>query len=212
MADAGLNAKLREGRTKSSRKQLRDSGAVPGVMYGKQMGEGSMAISVDAKELKQILSSVSGRNTLIKMNVAGSKQTVMVKSLQMDPLHHHIRHVDFQQISEDSKIRTVIPIHLLGTPKGVALGGVIQHDLRSAEIECLPGQIPDAIEVNICELEIGDAIQVSDLQVPSGVKLLDHPHTTVVGVATMKAPEPAGQPEVSPEPIEEAKAKTSEKE
>ena len=210
MADAGLNANLREGRTKSSRKQVRDSGAVPGVVYGKQMG--SMAISVDAKELKQILSSVSGRNTLIKMNVGGGKQTVMVKSLQMDPLHRHIRHVDFQQVSEDSKIRTVIPIHLVGTPKGVALGGVIQHDLRSAEIECLPNQIPDAIEVDISGMEIGDALQVSDLQVSSGVKLLDHPNTTVVGVAMMKAPEPAGQPEVPPEPEVEAKAKTIEKE
>ncbi|AQS57861.1 50S ribosomal protein L25 [Desulforamulus ferrireducens] len=210
MADAVLNANIREERTKSSRKQLRDSGAVPGVVYGKQMG--SLSIAVDAKELKQILSSATGRNTLIKMNVGGGKQTVMVKSLQMDPLHRDIRHVDFQQVTEDSKIRTVVPIQLVGTPKGVTMGGVIQHDLRSAEIECLPSQIPEAIVVNIEDMEIGDALQVSDLNVPPGVKLLDHPHTTVVGIAVMKAPEPAGQPEVPPEPLEEAKDKTMEKE
>jgi large subunit ribosomal protein L25 len=210
VADTALSASIREGRTRSSPKQVREKGEVPGVVYGKQMG--SMAISVDAKELKSILSSVTGRNTLISMNVNGGKQTVMVKSLQMDPLHHHIQHVDFQQVTENSKIRTVVPIQLIGTPRGVAAGGVIQHDLRSAEIECLPSQIPDAIKINVSEMEIGDALSVSDLNLPEGVKVLDHPHTTVVGVAVMKAPEPAGQPEVPPEPMEEAKAKTSEKE
>lgn len=210
MADAALDANIREGRTKSSLKQIRDSGAIPGVVYGKQMG--TMAISVDAKDLKKILGSVTGRNTLISMNVDGGKQTVMVKSLQMDPLHHQIQHVDFQQVTENTKVRTVVPVQLVGTAKGVALGGVVQHDLRSAEVECLPSQIPDAIKVDISDLEIGDALSVSDLNVPPGVKILDHPHTTVVGVAVMKAPEPAGQPEVPPEPMEEAKAKTTEKE
>ncbi|MCL5779728.1 MAG: 50S ribosomal protein L25/general stress protein Ctc [Firmicutes bacterium] len=210
MADAALDANIREGRTKSSLKQIRDSGAIPGVVYGKQMG--TMAISVDAKDLKKILGSVTGRNTLISMNVDGGKQTVMVKSLQMDPLHHQIQHVDFQQVTENTKVRTVVQVQLVGTAKGVALGGVVQHDLRSAEVECLPSQIPDAIKVDISDLEIGDALSVSDLNVPPGVKILDHPHTTVVGVAVMKAPEPAGQPEVPPEPMEEAKAKTTEKE
>lgn len=210
MTDAALDASVREERTKSSLKQIRDSGAIPGVVYGKQMG--TMAISVDAKDLKKILGSVTGRNTLIKMDVNGGKQTVMVKSLQMDALHHQIQHVDFQQVTEDTKIRTVVPVQLVGTAKGVALGGVVQHDMRSAEVECLPSQIPDAIRVDISELMIGDALSVSDLNIPEGVKILDHPHTTVVGVAVMKAPEPAGQPEVEPEPMEEAKAKTSEKE
>ncbi len=210
MADAALDANIREGRTRSSLKQIRDCGAIPGVVYGKQMG--TMAISVDAKDLKKILGSVTGRNTLISMNVNGGKQTVMVKSLQMDPLHHQIQHVDFQQVTENTKVRTVVPVQLVGTAKGVALGGVVQHDLRSAEVECLPSQIPDAIKADISDLEIGDALSVSDLNVPPGVKILDHPHTTVVGVAVMKAPEPAGQPEVPPEPMEEAKAKTTEKE
>lgn len=209
MADIALDANVREGRSKSSLKHIRGGGEVPGVVYGKNMG--SMAISVDAKELKKILGSVSGRNTLINMTVNGGKQTVMVKSLQMDPLHRDIRHVDFQQVSADTKIRTIIPIKLKGTPKGLALGGIIQHDLRSAEIECLPSQIPDAIEVDITELEIADALSVEDLNLPVGVKILDHPHTNVVGVVLNKAPEPAGQPEVEPEPMAEAKAKTVEK-
>ena len=210
MVDTALNANMRDVRTKSIVKQVRESGAVPGVVYGKNIG--SLAISVDAKELKQILGSVSGRNTLINMNVNGGKQTVMVKSLQMDPLHKDIQHVDFQQVSADTKIRTIIPIKLVGNPKGVVMGGIIQHDLRSAEIECLPNQIPDDITIDISELEIGDALSVEDINLPTGVKVLDHPHTTVVGVAVAKAPEPAGQPEVEPEPMAEAKAKTSEKE
>ncbi|GAB6159240.1 50S ribosomal protein L25/general stress protein Ctc [Desulfotomaculum varum] len=210
MAEHALHANIRTERTKSSLKRIRDNGEIPGVVYGKHLG--TMAVAVDAGALKKILSSVNGRNTLIKMDLNGGKQTVMVKSLQMDPLHHRIQHVDFQQVSEDTKIRTVVPVQLVGTPKGVARGGVVQHDLRSAEIECLPSQIPDAIKVDISHLEIGDALSVSDLQVPPGVKLLDHPHTTVVGVAVMKAPEPAGQPEVPPEPMAEAKAKSSEKE
>lgn len=210
MADAALNADIRDVSTKSNIRQVRENGAVPGVVYGKSIG--SMAISVDAKELRNILGSVTGRNTLINMNVNGGKQTVMVKSLQMDPLHKDIRHVDFQQVSSDTKVRTVIPIKLVGTPVGVGMGGIIQHDLRSAEVECLPNQIPDAITVDISELEIGHALSVMDLNLPTGVKILDHPHTTVVGVAVSKAPEPAGQPEVAPEPMAEAQAKTSEKE
>ncbi|ABO48658.1 LSU ribosomal protein L25P [Desulforamulus reducens MI-1] len=210
MADTALNANLRKTATKSIVKEIRNNGGIPGVVYGKHVG--SMAISVDAKDLKNILGSVTGRNTLINMNINGSKQTVMVKSLQMDPMHQNIRHVDFQQVSENTKIRTVIPVQLVGTPKGVAMGGVIQHDLRSAEIECLPNRIPEAIQVDISGLEIGDTLSVSDLNLPPGVKILDHPHTTVVGLATIKAPEPAGQPEVPPEPAEEAKAKTIEKE
>lgn len=210
MTGSMLNANMRETDTKSTVKQIRKNGGIPGVVYGKEIG--SMNISVDAKDLKKILSSVTGRNTLINMSVNGGKQTVMVKSLQMDPVDRSIRHVDFQQVSKGSKIKTVVPIQLVGTPKGVALGGVIQHDLRSAEIECLPNEIPEAIKVDISGLEIGDVISVSDLNVPTGVRLLDHQHTTVVGLATMKAPEPAGQPEVPPEPEQEAKAKTIEKE
>ncbi|GAB6179112.1 50S ribosomal protein L25/general stress protein Ctc [Desulfotomaculum defluvii] len=210
MTGSVLDANMRETNTKSIVKQIRNNGGVPGVVYGKQIG--SMNISVDAKDLKKILNSVTGRNTLINMNVNGGKQTVMVKSLQMDPVDRNIRHVDFQQVSQDTKVKTVVPIQLVGTPKGVALGGVIQHDLRSAEIECLPNEIPEAIKVDISGLEIGDTLSVSDLNIPSGVKILDHQHTTVVGVATMKAPEPAGQPEVPPEPEAEAKAKTIEKE
>lgn len=155
---------------------------------------------------------MNGRNTLINMNVNGAKRTVIVKSLQMDHLHRGIQHVDFQEVSENTKIRTVVPVHLVGTPIGVTHGGIIQHDLRSVEVECLPSQIPNHIEVDISNLEIGDALSVSDLNLPPGVKVLDHPHTTVVGVANAKAPEPAGQPEVAPEPAAEAQAKTSEKE
>jgi len=210
VTEAVLNADIREGRTKSGLREIREAGAIPGVVYGKQTG--SMAIAVDAKELKKILGSVTGRNTLINLHVNGGKQTVMVKSLQMDHLHRHIKHVDFQQVSEDTKIRTVVPVQLVGTARGVAHGGILQHDMRSAEIECLPSQIPDAIKVDVSDLEIGDAISVSDLNLPQGVKILDHPHTTVVGVANAKAPEPAGQPEVPPEPVFEAKAKTSGKE
>lgn len=210
MSDTMLNANVREERTKSSLKEIRDTGAIPAVVYGKEMG--TMAISIDGKDLKKILGSVSGRNTLIKMDVNGSRQTVMVKSLQMDHLHRGIKHVDFQQVSENTKIRTVVPIQLVGTPKGVALGGILQHDMRSAEIECLPNQIPDAIRVDVSDMEIGDALSVSDLNTDEGVKILDHPHTTVVGVANIKAPEPAGQPEVAPEPLAEAKAKSQEKE
>lgn len=210
MADTMLNVNTREERTKSSLKEIREAGAIPGVVYGKKMG--SMAISVDAKDLKQILGSVTGRNTLINMNINGGNQTVMVKSLQMDPVHRSIKHVDFLQVSDDTEIRTVVPVLLVGVPKGVTMGGILQHDMRSAEIECLPSQIPDAIRVDVSGLEIGDALSVSDLNTPEGVKILDHPHTTVVGVAAMKAPEPAGQPEVSPEPSAEALEKTLEKE
>lgn len=210
MADAIINANAREERSKSNLHQIRKMGSIPGVLYGKQIG--SMAISVDAKDLKNILGSVSGRNTLINMNVNGGKHTVMVKSLQMDHLHQGIQHVDFQEVLENTKIRTVIPVHLTGTPVGVTHGGIIQHDLRSIEVECLSNQIPSDIKVDISNLEIGDALSVSDLSLPEGVKVLDHPHTTVVGVANAKAPEPAGQPEVEPEPVAEAQAKTSEKE
>ena len=210
MADAILDANLRKGHSRSSLREIREAGEIPAVVYGKHVD--SPSISVDGKELKKILNSTTGRNTLISMKVNGGKQTVMVKNLQVDPLRHDIQHVDFQQISEDSKIRTVVPIQLVGTSKGVALGGVIQQELRSAEVECLPSQIPDAIKVDISDLEIGDALTVCDLNVASEIKILDHPRSTVVSVAAARASEPEGQPEVAPEPEEEAESKTLEKE
>lgn len=204
---AELEVNVRNGRNKHDLRSLRERGGVPGVVYGKEMG--SVAISLDAKQIKDIVEA--GRTKLIDLHINGQKggaHKVLVKGMQFDQLRHNLKHVDFYQVSLHDKIRTNVPVHLTGKAEGVARGGILQHDLRALEVECLPAEIPASLTMNISHLGIGDVLLVKDIALPDGVKATDHPNTVVVGVALAKAPEPAGNAEVPPEPMAEVKDKT----
>jgi large subunit ribosomal protein L25 len=184
MQRVDLAVELRDKRGKGAARQIRRAGRVPAVLYG----EGSSTLlSVSPSDLLKILQSESGENSLINLEIKGGQSktnaTVILRDLQRDPVTRQILHADLFEISMNKAIRLRVPLEMTGEPPGVKEGGVLQHNLRELEIECLPAVIPDHIEVDISGLEIGSIIHVRELQMIEGVKVLEDPDDAVVSVA-----------------------------
>lgn len=194
---AQIEVSPRTGKSKGYLNQIRSRGLVPGVVYGKKIG--SVGVEFKEKELDGILRR-HGRNTLIDMRIksngeSGEKYTVMVKEMQYHPLKNQVLHVDFQQISLEDEITTTVGLVLAGDSPGVAAGGLLSQMLWQLDISCKATEIPDAIEVDLSGLEIGDALYVSDLKIPDGVKVLNDPETLVVNVTAPRRAAETEEPE-----------------
>ena len=152
-----LEAELRED-GKASVKQLREQGIVPGVLYGRDRE--TISIKAEATEVEDVL----GGNAIIDVTLDnGSTQPVMVKEVQRDVITRDLLHIDLYQINLDEKITVDVPVEIVGQAEGVREGGLLNQILREVEIECLPTDIPENIEVDVSELEIGDSVDVADL-------------------------------------------------
>jgi large subunit ribosomal protein L25 len=166
--DATLQAEKRDSRGKNEARRLRASGRIPAVVYGVEKGK-AVAIAVDPKMLLRILHSESGVNTLIGLQVDGgdTRDTrVLVKEYQIDPIHHKLLHADFYQIAMDKALTVTVPLAMKGEAPGVKQqGGIVDFVNREIEIECLPGDIPENIVVDISELMLNQGIRVRDLHV-----------------------------------------------
>ena len=187
--DASLQAEKREGRGKNEARRLRASGRIPAVVYGGEKGK-AVEIAVDPKMLLRILHSESGVNTLIGLQLGGGNTRVLVKEYQVDPIDHKLLHADFYQVAMDKTITVTVPIILKGEPKGVKQqGGVVDFVNREIEVECLPGDIPENIVVDVSELMLHEGIRVRDI-VPSGQwKAASDPEMMIVHVVTVKVEE-----------------------
>ena len=193
--DATLEAVKREGRGKNEANRLRASGKIPAVVYGTSK-EGKaptgVAVAVDPKEMLRILHSDTGANTLITLKLDGGESRVMVKEYQLDPVTHGLLHADFYQLALDKAIVVPVPILLKGEPKGVKLqGGIVDFVSREIEVECLPTEIPEHIDVDIADLALNESIRVRDLAVGPKWKPITEPDTMIVHVVAIKAEEPA---------------------
>lgn len=181
-------------RTGTSR-QLRRRGMVPAVVYGK--GIDGQAVELNSRELESILLH-TGRNAIINLALSGqkspNKHVVMLKDLQRDPIRGEILHADLCKISLRDKIHTAAPVHLVGESAGIKEGGILQHGLRELDIECLPADIPEQVEVDVSGLKIGDHLTVADLPEHPGYKVLSDPSVILV---TVVAPRMAEQPETT---------------
>ena len=190
--DATLQAEKREGRGKNEARRLRASGRIPAVVYGAQKNT-AVEIAVDPKVLLRILHSESGVNTLIGLqgvDLAGGK--VLVKEYQLDPIDHKLLHADFYAVAMDKAITVTVPIVLKGEPKGVKQqGGIVDFVNRELEVECLPGDIPEHVDVDVSELMMHQGIRVRDLQGDAKWKPISDPEMMIVHVVTVKAEEPA---------------------
>lgn len=200
MERVALKAQVRDGVGKGAARALRRQGMVPGVLYGH--GRTPQPVAVDARALNAVLHTHAGLNVLIDLEVGGNggePATVMVKEVQRDLFRHEPIHVDFFAVSLSETLQTHVPIVLTGVPKGVAEGGVVEHHLREALVECLPTQIPDRIEVDISALGVGRSLHASDLTPPEGVRLLTPPEEVVVTVVAPRVHEeaPAAAPEAA---------------
>jgi len=171
LAGHALLADARGGVGKGVARKLRAAGRIPAVLYGK--GKEGEAISVDPTLLERLLhTSESGMNTLIDLSVDGRTSTVLLKDLQRDPIRGRYLHADFFVVDLKQELQVTIPLHFVGKAKGLEFGGIVEHPLREVEVACLPQAIPDSIEVDVTELNIGDSLHVRDLQTLAGVRLL----------------------------------------
>jgi large subunit ribosomal protein L25 len=193
VGDWALEVELREGTGKGVARKLRAAGRIPGVLYGR--GEPPQSVVLDPRALERVIAtSDAGMNTLIDLNIAGSRdraeRVVLVKELQRDPVRGAPLHVDFYQVDLTATIEVKVPIVLRGRPKGVELsGGILDQALRELDVECLPRAIPESITLDVSELEIGSSIHVRDLALPEGVVLRSDPDLSVASVITPKVEE-----------------------
>lgn len=175
----------REMGSKGKTKELRSKGMLPGVVYGR--GDAPTPVTLESKALKKALSTAGGMNVLLDMEIKGddgaSVETVMVKDLQRHPLQYDfLVHADLLRISLDEKLEVKIPLVFVGEPAGVKDGGLFQVQYREVRVQCLPGEIPDSIEVPVDAMTINDSLSVADLVLPAGVEMLEEPDETIASV------------------------------
>jgi len=164
--EAILEATARDTIGKNEARRTRRGGKVPAVLYGGD-GHGATSIAVDPRALLRILHSEAGQNTLISLKLAGGGDTrVLVKDFQLDPVTHSVLHADFYRVAMDKVLQVTIPVTVRGEPKGVKQqGGVLEFIRREIEIECLPGDIPEHVEIDISELMLHQGIRVRDVPI-----------------------------------------------
>ena len=186
--------------TKGQLRELRSSGFVPAIIYGRKSEPTSIA--VESKDIHAILHSPTGTNTIIELSVADEKTTVIMKSMTRDILlADRVTHVDFLRISLMDKLEVQVPVILVGEPAGVKAGGVLQHALREVTLECLPTNIAEHIELDVSGLAIGESLTVADLVVPEGAEFMTDPSEVVVTIISTRAETTAGTDETGTAPL-----------
>ncbi|MFI5206965.1 MAG: 50S ribosomal protein L25 [Gemmatimonadales bacterium] len=184
MADViTLIAETRVPGRKTGAKAVRDAGRVPGVIYGH--GRDPQPLSVGSVELDRLLETITPASTIVEVSIGGKPVKTLIREVQRHPIKQGIVHVDFQEIRADEKVRLEVPVHLTGIPEGVRnQGGVLDQVLRTVEIEVLPADIPERVELDVTALTIGKSLHVSELRIPKATILTG----AALTVATVVAP------------------------
>lgn len=206
MATETVVATPRTGKfNKNAARRVRVAGKIPAVVYG--AGQDAVAVAVDPKAITKILHSDSGHNTIFDLNVEGSAVVkAMIVDWQHEPLKGRLLHIDLKRIAMDKAMRVSVPIQLVGTATGVKnQGGILDHVLREVEIECLPGDIPSHLDVDVTGLELHGVIRVSDLPHSGSIKFLGDENATVAHVTAVKEEAPAEVVAAAPTEPEVAK-------
>jgi large subunit ribosomal protein L25 len=183
--DITINASSRDGVGKGPTRRLRAQGMIPAAVYGE--GGDAVAIAVSAKEIATILRSGTGHNTIFKLALPqndGEPANVIIKDYQVDPVRGRLLHADLLRLSMTTTTRVSVSVETIGEPPGVKTeGGILELHLRDIEVECLPGDIPEHLKVDVSNLQIGDHVTVADLVYDrEKVKLLVDEHQIVAGV------------------------------
>lgn len=196
MSTEQITLRADAGRPTGSRasRRIRREGQVPAIVYGKDRDP--LAITVDHRELRAVLTTEAGTNALISLEVGKDKILTLARVVETHPYRREIRHVDFVTIALTDTVSAEIPVHLVGEAVGIRAGGVLSTARTTVEIEALVTNIPSYVELDISELEIGDALRIGDLPVIEGVTYLEDPAYTVVSVtvpAALEAEESADE-------------------
>ena len=188
MPEYVVPAESRTDTGKNANRRLRSRGMIPGVLYA--TGQPAQSVQVSPGEIGTILKSASGENTIFDLDIAGKRRKVILKEFQREPLRGKLLHADFYEVALDKKLHIKVHIELEGTPVGVKLqGGIVDFVTRELEIECLPGDIPAKILVDVSHLELGKHLRVSDIKVSDKVHVLMEPELVVVHVIQPRAEE-----------------------
>ena len=181
-----LEANPRTAGNKNEARRVRVSGKIPAVVYG--AGKDSLPVTVDPRQVLRILNSESGHNTIFDLNLNGGERTkAMIVDWQYEPIKGKLLHIDVKRIAMDKALRVNIPILLKGEAAGVKQeGGILEQMLREVEIECLPGDIPSHIDVDVTELTFGKVIRVADLPHNEKLKFLTDENQPVAHVTSVK--------------------------
>ena len=193
-----LTVKERESRGSADSRRLRKQGFIPGVLYGK--GKGSYAICVPERELRRVLTGAGGLHAILDVVLEGQATThaSILKDYQQDPIRGHISHIDLQEVRLDQPIQASVTVQLIGEPVGVKEGGVLSQVQREINVEALPMEIPEHIDLDVSGMAIGDTLRLADLAPVEGVTYLDDPEETVLASVGLPARE------IEPEPEEPA--------
>jgi large subunit ribosomal protein L25 len=177
-----LKALLRDATKKSVRKQLRKQGKIPAIVYGKTVG--NLTIAVDKGDLIRVFNN-AGKNEVIQLDIEGKNKTsVMAHAFQVDPINRQMIHIDFKEINMNETVDVSVPIHILGEEAIEKRDGVVQQNVNELQIRALPGDIPSFIELDVTELQIGDSLRVSDLKSGLGntYEVLNHDDEVLVTI------------------------------
>jgi len=192
MQERTLTCGMRTEFRTSAAKRLRLSGKIPAIIYGRQQ---PVAISVDAHEFQKKFRIIS-ENVIINIKVDNDNYDVLIKDYQEDLIKDRITHIDFFEIDKAKTLKTKVPVHISGTAVGVKIGGIFEFLLHEVEVECLPKDLPEKIEVDITNLELGQSIHIKDIVLEQGVKITNPDQQVICHVIKKK--------EVVEKPEEEA--------
>jgi len=170
MENHRIEAQVREGRGKGPARQLRRSGEIPAVLYGRDTA--SQALTVHPDTLNGLSRSPLGWNTPIRLTVAGSEHLVMVAGVQRHPLSRQLLHADFRVVRDDQPVTVTVPVRVEGKSKAEQAGGFLHVFARRVEVRCLPADIPPAVVIDATELDQGARVMASDLKAPEGVSVV----------------------------------------
>ncbi len=185
-----VQAEERKPGTKNMARRVRKSGRVPAVLYG--AGKDAVPVSVDPKQIARILHSASGHNSIFDLKVGAESVKAMIVDWQYEPIKGALMHIDLQRIAMDQKLKVEVPIVLKGEAEGVKTqGGILEHVLREVEIECLPGDIPSHLEVDVAHLVFGTVLRVADIPHSDKIKFLTDPNQPVAHIVSVKEVEVA---------------------
>jgi large subunit ribosomal protein L25 len=213
-----LEAQPRTPGTKNDARRVRRDGKIPAVVYG--AGKSAVPVAVDPRQVSRILHSETGHNSVFDLALDGEKTKAMIVDWQYEPIKGSLLHIDLKRIAMDQKLRVNVPIELIGEPAGVKQqGGLLEQIVREIEVECLPADIPNVIELSVAELVFGVVLRVADLPKNDKVRFLTDADQPVAHIISIKE-EVAATPEAAaveaaaapaePEVIKKGKQETEE--
>ena len=187
MNEFTLNAEVRSDLGKGASRRLRRlASLVPAVVYGGEKAPES--ISMLAKEVAKLLENEAAYSHIIELNIGGAKQSVIIKALQRHPAKGHVLHADFVRVVAGQKLSAHVPVHFINEAAAVKKGGEISHVVAEVEVTCLPKDLPEFIEVDLADAEVGSIVHLSDLKAPKGVEFVALAHGNDLAVANVHAP------------------------